>query len=78
MCSIEQGELLGFARGQRKLEPDFKQLNADVALLPATCYKIYLGLKGQQLMARGWSPASRAASAMKTRRWTATAPSTSP
>ena len=49
MCSIEQGELLGFARGQRKLEPDFKQLNADVALLPATCYKIYLGLKGQQL-----------------------------
>ena len=24
-------------------------MNADVALLPATCYKIYLGLKGQQL-----------------------------
>ena len=58
MCAISAPDLrhvfdrarragLGFARGQ--LEPDFKQLNADVALLPATCCKIYLGLKGQQL-----------------------------
>ena len=49
MCSIEQGELLGFARGQRKLDQDFKALVADVALLPATCYKVYLGLQGQHL-----------------------------
>lgn len=49
MCSIEKGELLGVARGQRKLDQDFKALCADVALLPATCYKVYLGLQGQHL-----------------------------
>lgn len=49
MCSIEEGELLAFARGQRKLDRDFKALTADVALLPATCYKVYLGLQGQRL-----------------------------
>jgi hypothetical protein len=49
MCSIEAGELPRFARGERTLGPDLKQLDADLALLPATCYKVYLSLKGAEL-----------------------------
>jgi len=49
MCSIETGELTKFSRGERRLERGFKKLDAIHALLPATCYKVYLSLKETNL-----------------------------
>ncbi len=49
MCSIEPSARTALASGELQLNPHFKHLDADLALLPATCYKVYLGLRDQHL-----------------------------
>ncbi|MCY0388967.1 hypothetical protein OVY01_17495 [Robbsia sp. Bb-Pol-6] len=51
MCSIEDGELLNFSKGKSRLDHDFKKLDVGMALLPATCYKVYLGLMNSSIEA---------------------------
>lgn len=51
MCSIEPEELPNFSKHGAPLNSLFRGLVADYSLLPATCYKVYLGLIGQDLSA---------------------------
>lgn len=49
MCSIEEGQLSSFARGETTLSAEFRLTGIDMALLPAACYKVYMGLSGKRL-----------------------------
>jgi len=49
MCSIDEAQQSSFSKGEISLDKNFRQMGVDSALLPAACYKIYLGLRKQQL-----------------------------
>lgn len=48
-CSLTEERLPAYAAGAAQLTPGTQAMNSDFALLPATCYKIYLGLRGRRL-----------------------------
>ena len=49
MCSIEEGQLESFARGENTISAEYRVAGVDMALLPAACYKVYMGLSGERL-----------------------------
>lgn len=49
MCSLDEAHLNHFATGKTTLSEAYQPAGTNMALLPATCYKVYLGLKGQEL-----------------------------
>lgn len=49
MCSIEEKKLGSFATGNSTLSSGFQPAGTDMALLPAACYKVYMGLRGRRL-----------------------------
>jgi seryl-tRNA synthetase len=51
MCSLTEEELPAFSGGTTQLARGAHMMHTDFALLPATCYKIYLSLRGRHLEA---------------------------
>ena len=51
MCSLVEETLPAHAGGDLALAPGAQPMHVDFALLPATCYKIYLSLRGRRLAA---------------------------
>jgi seryl-tRNA synthetase len=49
MCSLVQEDLSTYSAGEAKLMAGEQEMSVDFALLPATCYKIYLSLRGRHL-----------------------------
>jgi hypothetical protein len=49
MCSLVEENLPSYSSGAAKLVPGAQAMSVDFALLPATCYKIYLSLRGRHL-----------------------------
>jgi seryl-tRNA synthetase len=49
MCSLVEENLPSYSKGETHLVRGAQAMNADFALLPATCYKIYLSLRGRHL-----------------------------
>jgi len=49
MCSLDSGDLKSFSTGELRLTSGYRPSAAGMGLLPATCYKVYLGLRNQTL-----------------------------
>ncbi|GGK17559.1 hypothetical protein [Salinarimonas ramus] len=49
MCSLPPARLGAFSKGEERLSRGYQAVDVDFALLPAACYKIYLGLRGRRL-----------------------------
>ena len=51
LCALDVEHLPAFAAGDRRVDERYGPSRTSMALLPATCYKVYLERKGQSLTA---------------------------
>ncbi|MES2936951.1 MAG: hypothetical protein V4864_04670 [Pseudomonadota bacterium] len=51
MCAVDEGDRKLFSVGEKALSHAYSPSSTSMSLLPATCYKVYLDLKGQALSA---------------------------
>lgn len=51
LCAVDMDDLQDFSAGERHIAHDYSPSATSMGLLPATCYKVYLGLQGQNLPA---------------------------
>jgi hypothetical protein len=49
MCSIDAEDRKAFSEGEKQINMNYSPSETRMGLLPATCYKVYLGLQGQAL-----------------------------
>jgi hypothetical protein len=51
LCALDKSDLPAFASGGLRLDHGYSPSRTSMALLPATCYKVYLERRGQSLSA---------------------------
>ncbi|MBA3773793.1 MAG: hypothetical protein H0X13_15280 [Ramlibacter sp.] len=51
MCAVDEGDHKLFSGGKKSLSHAYSPSSTSMGLLPATCYKVYLDLRGQTLPA---------------------------
>lgn len=49
LCAVDTNDLREFSAGERHIAHSYSPSSTSMGLLPATCYKVYLGLQGQSL-----------------------------